>query len=87
MNFKVIEFGVLSHSVWPLSLLTPVATKYRVTTIKQPTEHFFPICGSCHMVHLSESPILSANGSCYLPMMVGAYGPPNSTMYDYCILP
>lgn len=41
MNFKVIEFGVLSHSVRPLSLLTPVATKYRMIEIKQPTKHFF----------------------------------------------
>lgn len=27
MNFEVIEFGVLSNGVWPLSLLTPVATQ------------------------------------------------------------
>lgn len=56
MNFKVIEFGVLSHRVRPLSLLTPLATNL------QKWSH--------------STFVLSANGSCYQPMMVGTCGPP-----------
>lgn len=77
MSFKVIEFGVLSHSVRPLSLLTPVATKYRMIEIKQPTKHFFS-----YLQKWSHSTfVLSANGSCYQPMMEGTCGPPSTNYF------